>query len=258
VLLAEPVCDGVISGGVCQGPPTYEPLASSTSSLHAGGIVWYQNYLYVADTTQGFRVFDMSRIQRVQTGDGGALGYKSSADAYYAYNYRYVIPQVGRYQRCQSSCCARFSWASLDPTTSPPSILAGEYVKSEITGRAHRWSMDTQTGRLLTQHKTATSVASYYPAVANMQGGLSVDGHLFISSSAPKISWPPSLGSLHDAPVGGALTTHQWPRLPEDLSYNPATKAIWTCTEEPASFLQGETRFCFQVDLDDIVDDTCD
>ena len=231
--------------------------ASSSSSLHAGGIVWYQNYLFVTDTTQGFRVFDMTRIQRVQTGDSDTLGYKASADAYLAYNYRYVIPQVGRYQPCGDSCCARFSWVSLDPTTSPPSLLAGEYVKGENSGRAHRWSLDAATGRLLTSFKAATSVASYYPAVGNMQGGLSVDGHFIFSSSAPKISWPPSLGSLHDAPLGGSLTSHQWPKLPEDLYYNPYTEMAWTCTEEPASWL-GQTRYCFHVALDDLVNDSCD
>ncbi|MDP6945921.1 MAG: hypothetical protein QF464_17355, partial [Myxococcota bacterium] len=150
VLLAEPVCDGEFINGACNGTPDYVPLASNSSSLHAGGIVWYQDLLYMADTSHGFRVFDMSRIQRVQTGDSNTLGFKASADAYHAYNYRYVVPQVGRYQHCGDACCARFSWASLDPTTSPPSILAGEYVSGDITGRAHRWPLDTATGRLLT------------------------------------------------------------------------------------------------------------
>lgn len=257
VLLAEPVCDGAMVDGVCDGLATYEPLASSSSSLHAGGIVWYQNYLYVADTSHGFRVFDMSRIQRVQTGDSNALGYKSSADAYYAYNYRYVIPQVGRYQHCGDACCARFSFVSLDPTTSPPSLLAGEYVSGEKSGRAHRWSLDTETGRLLTSYKTATSVATYYPAVENMQGALSVDGHYFFSSSAAKLSWPPSLGSMHDASLGGSLTTHQWPQLPEDLYYEAALDRIWTCTEKPASLL-GQTRYCFRVTRSSLVNNTCD
>ena len=257
VLLAEPVCDGTITAEGCQGTPTYAPLSTSSSSLHAGGIVWYQNYLFVADTSHGFRVFDMNRIQRVQTGDSNALGYKASADAYLGYNYRYVIPQTGRYQHCGDSCCARFSWVSLDPTTSPPSLLAGEYVSGETSGRAHRWSLDTSDGRLVTTHGTATSVASYFPAVKNMQGGLSVDGHYFFSSSAPKLSWPPSLGSMHDAALGGNLTTHQYPQLPEDLSYNPYTDAIWSCTEEPATWL-GQTRYCFRFDRADLVNGSCD
>ena len=257
ILLAEPVCDGESVDGVCDGVATYAPLSSASSSLHAGGIVWFQNYLYVADTSHGFRVFDMSRVQRVQTGEGNTLGYKASADAYYAYNYRYVIPQVGRYKHCGDACCARFSWVSLDPTTSPPSLLAGEYVSSDASGRAHRWSLDVETGRLLTSYKTATSVASYFPGLEKMQGGLSLDGHYFFSSSAPKLSWPPSLGSMHDAALGGGLTTHQWPQLPEDLYYEAPTESIWTCTEKPASIL-GETRYCFRVKRSALVEGTCD
>ena len=257
LLLAEPVCEGTMVNGQCDELPTYKPLSSSSSSLHAGGIVWYQNYLYVADTSHGFRVFDLSRIQRVQTGEKNTLGYDSGEDAFYAYNYRYVIPQVTRYQHCGGACCARFSWVSLDSTTSPPSLLAGEYVSGEKSGRAHRWSLDVESGRLLTHYKAATSVATYYPAVENMQGGLSVDGHFFFSSSAAKLSWPPSLGSMHDAPLNGTLTTHQWPQLPEDLYYEHQSDQIWTCTEKPASIL-GETRYCFRVPRQALVYGTCD
>lgn len=35
--------------------------------VHAGGMVWFGNLLYVADTSKGFRVFDMSRMLQVAT-----------------------------------------------------------------------------------------------------------------------------------------------------------------------------------------------
>ena len=89
VILAEPVCNGTMVGGQCNGTATYEPLASATSSNHAGGIVWYKNYLYVADTTKGFRVFDLTRIQKVKTGEKNHLGYHAGDNVYYGYNYAY-------------------------------------------------------------------------------------------------------------------------------------------------------------------------
>ena len=62
---------------------------------------------------------------------------------------------------------------------------------------------------------------------------------------------------MHDAPLGGSLTTHQWPRLPEDLTYDPSDGSIWTCTEEPATWL-GQTRYCFRAALSALVNDSCD
>src|SRR5690606_15544938 len=41
----------------------------SGGSLHAGGIVWYGDYLYVADTSQGLRVYDLSRMLRPLPGN---------------------------------------------------------------------------------------------------------------------------------------------------------------------------------------------
>ena len=57
--------------------------------------------------------------------------------------------------------------------------------------------------------------------------------------------------------LGGSLTTHQYPRLPEDLSYDPYFDDIWTCTEEPATFL-GQTRYCFRVARSQLVTGSCD
>jgi hypothetical protein len=46
------------------GAPTYEPVGThgTDKGIHAGGIAWYGNRLYVADTNRGVRVFDMRVI----------------------------------------------------------------------------------------------------------------------------------------------------------------------------------------------------
>lgn len=71
-----------------------EPSASDNFKsvpIHAGGITWYGNYLYVADTKDGLRVFDLDNIWKVDLGDG--VG-KQSNGKYTADDYEYVIPQV--------------------------------------------------------------------------------------------------------------------------------------------------------------------
>lgn len=59
--------------------------------VHAGGIMWYGNTLWVLDTYNGIRVFDLTNIWQV--GDGEDVG-KVSSGVYSAAGYKYVIPQI--------------------------------------------------------------------------------------------------------------------------------------------------------------------
>ena len=59
--------------------------------VHAGGIVWYGDTLWVVDTKNGIRVFDLSNIWHVGSGDG--VGKKADG-GYSAAGYKYVIPQI--------------------------------------------------------------------------------------------------------------------------------------------------------------------
>jgi hypothetical protein len=63
----------------------------SAVGVHAGGIMWYGDTLWVVDTSNGIRVFDMSNIWKVGSGD--KVG-KISAGKYSAAGYKYVIPQI--------------------------------------------------------------------------------------------------------------------------------------------------------------------
>lgn len=59
--------------------------------IHAGGMTWFGNTLWVVDTSIGFRVFDLSNIWKVDIGD--SVG-KNSDGTYTAANYAFVIPQI--------------------------------------------------------------------------------------------------------------------------------------------------------------------
>lgn len=59
--------------------------------VHAGGIMWYGDTLWVVDTWKGVRVFDLKNIWKVSIGDG--VG-RTSSGTFTAQNYAYVIPQV--------------------------------------------------------------------------------------------------------------------------------------------------------------------
>lgn len=73
------------------GKPSFRgiKLASDEKGLHAGGIMWYGDLLYVVDTLKGVRVFNMRCILEVDD-SGVGIGYVGDGK-YQAYGYKYVL-----------------------------------------------------------------------------------------------------------------------------------------------------------------------
>ena len=238
------------------GLPNFHALHDgSGGALHAGGIIWYKNLLYVSDTHHGFRVFDLERILQVQTGIHEVVGLDLATGGYHGANYKYVLPEIGRYSLCSESCCTRFSYSSLDRSTSPPSILAGAYSSSANDTLLHRWPLAESNGLLQTSVQGSVDGAVvadnvYFSGRSKIQGALSYGGEYYLSSSKAKTSFPQSAGSLWSGALGESWTDHQYPYLPEDLYFDLYTDELWTCTEHPSSSL-GQ-RHCFSISRSNI------
>lgn len=59
-------------------------------AIHAGGIMWYGDILFVVDTKIGIRAFDLSNIWEVDIAD--PVG--KNGDGFSAAGYKYVLPQI--------------------------------------------------------------------------------------------------------------------------------------------------------------------
>ncbi len=232
LLLVEPYVDDA-------GRATFKPVPT-----HAGGIVWFGDLLYVADTSRGFRVFDLSWTLRVATGDNDAIGYRAADDAYHGFNYRYVVPMVRHYTRCEASCCARFSFAGLDRTSDQPSIISGGYTDQSHDARLHRWPLEPGTGLLAEVDGVVHPTQVVYPNAIRMQGALSVGDTWYVSSSDPKLSLLPAPGTLYVTRVGQQPDERGFPLLPEDLHYSMQSRRLWSVTERPSH------RYVFAVETD--------
>lgn len=57
--------------------------------LHAGGVMWYGNLVYVVDTAGGLRVFDLDHLYRVDESLKDSVG-KQNNGKYAAYGYKWV------------------------------------------------------------------------------------------------------------------------------------------------------------------------
>ncbi|MEU0074692.1 hypothetical protein ABZ027_34930 [Streptomyces sp. NPDC006332] len=132
------------------------------NGIHAGGMVWYGNYLYVADTANGMRVFDLRKIMDLNpdnnadvndpTPDGlvsDVLDKKRvgrQSNVWYGFGYRYVMPQVASLKftaartsgdtsgnQCYATARPKASYISLDRTDTDHMVL-GEYCNTNNGG----------------------------------------------------------------------------------------------------------------------------
>ncbi|SDS51045.1 hypothetical protein [Microlunatus soli] len=170
-------------------------------SLHAGGIVWYGRYLYVADTKRGIRVFDLDNIYDLSADPNGdvndptKVGLGNDGKTYHGYGYRYVLPQVGRWENdapgSGDKCAGKdkpmlHSWLSLDRASTPDRLIAGEYcVESSGPGRVAAWSL--KDGKIA--NRGTPTQAFRMPNLKrgkcqnNIQGGLRNQKHWFFNAS---------------------------------------------------------------------------
>lgn len=202
--------------------PDFDPVL-----IHAGGLVWYGDYLYVADTSRGFRVFDLSKIMPVAT-DVDQIGCGNGVCR--GGLYKYVVPQVGFYRRA-GACAPIFSFVALDRTISPPALVSGEYCSQTactgpLDGRILRWSLDPKTHRPSAPRIWAQG--AWYMGQTQVQGGVSAGDNFYLSSSAPANG----AGALYRARVGKSAKS-TWIDAPEDVMLDVARGWIWSQSESP-------------------------
>ncbi|HEX6345158.1 hypothetical protein [Umezawaea sp.] len=245
-----------------------EPTRTTTPNytavpIHAGGLAWLGHHLYVADTSGGLRVFDVNRVLEVSDAQD-VIG--RSGSAYYAHGYKYVLPQVGAYKQAVQTPCTPsatqlcFSSLSLDRSTTPDTLVVGEYRDQRSTdaavdgGRVVRYRVDATTRLpVLTNGKAVAQDAVTSPR-SNVQGVQTWNGRYYLGrSSNRQHSW------MYSGTTGGATTTNSWAVGGEDLyhEHGPGTTAgkLWTVTEHAWSADGGtfvDKRAIFAVPLTDV------
>ncbi|MDC0723309.1 hypothetical protein [Nannocystis bainbridge] len=224
-------------------PVPGDPVDFKPVPVRAGGIAWYGDTLYLADPTQGLRVFDLSRLLEVNA-NVDKVGYDPKVADYYGGLYSYVAVQIGAYKHA-SACAPRFSTLALDRSTSPPELVVGEYCDglatcaSAIGGRVFTWPLDPVSGRLPFDITWANSAA--YTGETQIQGVTRSDGALYLTSSAP----PGDPGALHVVPPVGPATVHGWIDTPRAVMLDG--DRIWGMSEKSgARFVFAAARSAYE------------
>ncbi|XVQ12689.1 hypothetical protein ACQP1W_09070 [Spirillospora sp. CA-255316] len=240
-----------------KGRTTYEPVGThgSDTGIHAGGIAWYGNRLYVADTGTGLRVFDMRQIfdlgksKNGSTSKPGLVGLHGKT--YHAYGYRYVMPQVLSYvpeKQSGGSCTLNgtpnHSWLSIN-RTGKDRLVTGEWCKNGhgrvaqfplTSGSPGSSDLETDSHGLATPSWVARLPVSY------VQGGATADGTWWFTRNVPRAEhpYPPgqnkNQGQLVQAVWANGFEDVQRETAsfgPEDLSCWRGADRLWTVAEHP-------------------------
>lgn len=207
-----------------------EPLEGGDMApirIHAGGIAWVGDLLYVADTSAGLRVFDTRRFLQVDT-SADVIGCDGATCR--AGLYKYALPQIGAYRRSSPCEAPRFSFAALDRSSDPPQLVTGEYCSGSacsdpLAGRVFRWAVDPGTGLLAGGERT-WSTDAHRMGERQVQGAVSNGDAFYLSSSEPAGSG----GALYRVTLDGRAA-FDWIDTPEDVVIDTTSDRIVSLSE---------------------------
>ena len=126
---------------------------------------------------------------------------------------------------------------SLDRTSTPDSVLVGEYTNGNdgTDPRMVKYDLDYTTRRLkVDANKVAKGSWAYCVNIPRMQGAVMANGKVYVSQSEGTIL----AGDLWEWTPGSTAQQDLWffPKGPEDLSYDKRSGGkLYTVTEHPGS-----------------------
>lgn len=233
----------------------YEPVVE-----HAGGLAWVGNYLYMADTSDGMRVFDLANIRLMSTDSSCSSQLGKVGSLWCAYGYKYVIPQINAYTPAKADgtklaspdkCWAKFSFLGKDTTQTTPVVLSGEYCNDSgsgcvtdpsgapgMGGRLYRWPLSSSTSKLVISDSTRSLVKAqkaYTMNKRNIQGVAPVaqtssidDYRLAASRGNGSLFYVNMSVPWQEYDVSGKT----WTWIPEGLhASSTGSGNLWTVTE---------------------------
>ncbi|GGJ21678.1 hypothetical protein [Streptomyces brasiliensis] len=230
-----------------EGGRDYRGLVSQVS-----GMAWYQDKLLVTTTagdTNALYVYDLHRIQRT-TVAAAAVGRVPGG--WSAGGYGYAMPAVGAYRFSAGPCTTTRSpcpaGISLDRSTSPDSLVLGEWTPADSDRHARLWrysfsSAPSRGGLLATDVRGQVSAVEAYETRANgIRGVLShrppgadrsewYVGHLPRTPDGHGCMWRQTTSGTRAARCGADATHRCWGEGAGSLSYWQGTGEVWSVTD---------------------------
>ena len=235
VLLVEPV----VENGV---------LNLRRVKMHAGGVAWYGNLLYVASTGGGIRAFDVRRIFAVHT-DKDLVGLDTATPSdpnLYGESFAYAILQVASYKKTDAACNRSptavntglcFSGVTVNRSASPVSLISYEYrtqaemVAAKVGARIVQWPLDNATDLLARAADGLVHSGKLFVTPTYQVQGASIAGATFFLSTSQ------SGGTFYREVDGDGVAPDKsaWVQGAETVSWFTTSfgDRLWSMTEVP-------------------------
>lgn len=216
--------------------------------MHAGGIAWYGNILYVASTGGGMRAFDLRRIFAVHTGkDVVGLDPAAPSDPkLYGESFAFAILQVANYKKTDSACDRSatkinaglcFSGVTVNRSASPVSLISYEYrtkaemLAAKVGSRIVHWPLDRASGLLARATDGKVHSGKLFVTPTYQVQGASIDGKTFFLSTSQ------SNGTFYREVDGDGVAPAKsaWAQGAESTSFTTSSSGnrLWSVTEVP-------------------------
>ncbi|WP_299052303.1 hypothetical protein [uncultured Nocardioides sp.] len=197
------------------GAPTWRPL-----KIHAGGLVWWGDWVHVAATRNGFATCHLDDLTPVPA---------ERRDEFLGHSWVLPMRHAHRAVTPEGTEPLRYSFLSLDlEEPAAPTLVVGEYGRGRQTTRLTRWPMDPQTRLPALGDDDHCRCVEVLDGVRGMQGAVRRRGRWEVSTSHGPTT-PGSLWVREDA--GWRRRRWATPMGPEDLT--ATGDSLWTVTEHP-------------------------
>lgn len=224
-------------------------------TIHAGGVAYANQKIYVASTSLGLRVFDLNNIIAV-TADASKnkIGKDINGDLK-AFNYRFILPQSGYYNILDGD---PFSCVSLGENTIGNNMLYTSQYKtssSSVIPSVYGFKL-TNSGEIDPYISPEICVPKDNATgnngpLYNIQGVYRKD-NTNIFAVTGKSNYKGSTARLvlyKDGDASGKR--YRWPHGAEDLYFEKSTGLLWNLTEYETSKYGEENRTVFAVHYSD-------
>lgn len=230
---------------------SYAPL-----NVHAGGIAYFKDKIYLSSTNLGVRVFDLNKIIEVSTGDStnDKCGKDSNGNLF-AFNYRYILPQTG-YQKINNAN----PFSTIQVNDEGTQFWTGQYYSgsadASIVPKVFGFPVDTN-GRLQnTGIVTVTPKNSLFTDnhAHGIQGVFRKGNRTWLScTGSPSNSYGSNARLARYTDGADDTVRFRWPYGAESLYYESQYNYLWSLTEyEPNAGAQNGSqvnRCIFAVDF---------
>lgn len=223
--------------------------------IHAGGVAYYNEKIYVASTRLGLRVFDLNKmIPAAGNSTKDRIGIESDGTLR-AFDYRYILPQTGYYDITTAD---PFSCVSLgDGPGSGDGLWTGQYITASDGGTPKVFGFPLNTSGQIVSSPSPEAVTpkdnatGNYGPVYNIQGVYRTGTTTFMAVTG-KSKYEGSTARLVRYTDGDDLGYRwRWPHGAEDLYLEQGTGYLWNLTEYETSLYGQENRYVFAVRLSD-------